>query len=396
MAVPIAKNASITGIAAEVTQGTYVAPASATDYLQTLEGIENNPVKEVVERNVLQSSIGKVPPRAGLESVSGSLPVEFKGSGTEGAAPEYWVPFKSALGAERTLAARITTKLAGNTASVLQIEDADIASLNLYDSFVVLEAGAHHPCFITAKTSGVGTATVTVSPAKPSGVFSGNVQISKFKTYYTANTGHPAYSVSTYWANEITQKALGCRTTQLNLANFATGQIASWEMSFEGLSFDRINGVAPHTPSFPSVLPPIIVSQACVYQNGVALNVNQVDISLQNEVSFVDEICDGRTASRVVGRSISGSMNPYMDDTDVTQFTKFDLQSLYTLFLWAGNPSGVAGELELGSVIAVCLPNVNTTEMPTGDLDGLLLDEISFAASRGAAGSVEEMFVSFV
>jgi len=98
----------------------------------------------------------------------------------------------------------------------------------------------------------------------------------------------------------------------------------------------------------------------------------------------------------VVGRTISGSMNPYMDDTDVSQFTKFDLQSLYTLFLWAGNPSGVAGELELGSVIAVCLPNVNTTEMPTGDLDGLLLDEISFAASRGAAGSVEEMFVSFV
>lgn len=396
MAVPIAKNASTTGVKAEVTPGVYVAPAAATDYLQTLEGIENNPVKEVVERNILQSSIGKVPPRAGLESASGSLPVEFKGSGTEGAAPEYAVPFQSALGAVRTLAARITTKAVGNTASVLQIEDADIASLNLYDSFVVLEAGAHHVCFITAKDSTPGSANVTISPAKPSGVFSASVQISKFKTYYTANTGHPFYSVSTYWANEITQKAAGCLTSQLNLANFATGQIASWEMSFEAMNFDRVNGAAPHTPSFASVLPPIIVSQACVYQNGTALNVNAVDLSLQNEIAFVDEICDGRTGARITSRSISGSMNPYMDDTDVSQFTKFDLQSLYTLFLWAGNPSGVAGELELGSVIAVCLPNCTTTEMPTGDIDGLLTDEIAFTASRGSAGTTEEMFVSFV
>jgi hypothetical protein len=396
MTQPIAKNATSVAIMSEVTEGVYVAPASGGDFIAVLDGIESSPERELVEREVLTSSIGKVTPRVGLESANAAVPVEAKASGTEGGTPESGLLIQAALGATRSITTTTTTKAAGNTGSVLQIEDADISKFNLYDILVVKESGAHHVCFVTAKTTGVGTATITVSPSKPSGVFSNSVVISKNKMYYTANTGHPTISLSVYWAGEILQKSWGMRVSQLNLADFTTGQIGKWETSLQGLAFDRVNASPAFTPAPDSALPPIVVSQACVYQNGVALKVNNVSLNVSNEVSFVEDICNGRSASRMTGREVQVSYNPYMDDTDIGQFTKFDAQTEYTLFAYAANPSGVAGELEMGSVFGFVLPKCLTTEIPTGDIDGLLTDDITAIGSRGSDGATEELYIGFI
>lgn len=395
MATPIAKNASAVAIMEEVTEGVYVAPASGADFIQTLDGIECNPVKETVERSVLSASIGKVTPRAGLDSVEASLPVELKANGVEGAAPEAGLLYEAALGAERAITTTTTTKAAGNTGSVLQIEDADISKFALYDILVIKESGAHHACFVTAVVTTLGAATITVSPAKPSGSFSNSVVISKNKMYYTANSGHPTVSVSVYWAGEILQKAIGCRVSGLNLSNFTTGQIANWDVALQGLTFDRTNTATPFTPSYDSALPPIVVSNACVYQNGTALKLNSLSVSVSNTVSFVEEICAGRTSSKITERTVTGSMDPYMDDTSLTQWNFFDASTGYTIFAFAANPSGVAGEYELGSVCGIVLPYCTTTAMPTADLDGLLQDSVEFSASRNT-GSTEEIYLGFI
>lgn len=395
MATPIAKNASAVAIMSEVTEGVYVAPASGADFIQTLDGIECNPVKETVERSVLSASIGKVTPRAGLDSVEASLPVELKANGTEGAAPEAGLLYQAALGATRAIATQTTTKNAGNTGSVLQIQDADISKFNQYDIIVVLESGAHHACYVSAVDTTLGAANITVSPAKPSGTFSNSVVISKSKMYYTANSGHPTVSVSVYWAGEILQKAIGCRVASLNLSNFTTGQIANWDISLQGLTFDRTNTATPFTPSYDSALPPIVVSNACVYQNGTALKLNSLSVSVSNTVSFVEEICAGRTSSKVTERTVTGSMDPYMDDTSLTQWNFFDASTGYTIFAFAANPSGVAGEYELGSVCGIVLPYCTTTAMPTADLDGLLQDSVEFSATRNT-GSTEEIYLGFI
>lgn len=395
MATPIAKNATAVAIKREVTEGTYVAPASGGDFIQVLEGIECNPAKEVVERAVLTSSIGKVAPRAGLESVEASVPVEMKASGTEGAEPEAGLLVEAALGATRSISTQTTTKNAGNTASVLQIQDADISKFSQYDVICVLESGAHHVCFVSAVDTTLGAANITVSPAKPSGVFSNSVVISKSKMYYTATSGHPTVSLSVYWAGEILQKAVGCRVSTLALNNFSTGQIAQWDVALQGLSFDRTDTATPFTPSFDTALPPIVVSNACVYQNGTALKLNTLSVQLSNTIAFVEEICAGRTSSRITERVVTGTMDPYMDDTSLTQWNLFDASTGYTLFAYAANPSGVAGEYELGSIVGLVIPYATTTEMPTADLDGLLVDSISFQASRGS-GDKEELYVSFI
>lgn len=395
MAYPIAKNTTVVAVKKEVTEGTYVAPASAADYIQVLPAFEVNPQKELVEREVLTSSVGQVQPRVGLRSVSGSLPVEFKAQGAEGGDPEYGDLLESALGTKRNISSTTTTKAVGNTSSVLQIQDADISKFNAYDVLVIKEPGAHHVCFVSAVDSTLGAANITVSPAA-SAPFSASVVISKNQMYYTANASHPSLSLSFYLGNEILQKAIGCKVSSLSLSNFTTGQVASWETSFDGLNYDRINGSAPHTPTYDSALPPIVVSQACVLQDGAEIPVKSFSVELANELGFTETICDGRTSSRVTSRKVSGSMDPYMDDTSVAQFTKFDTNDSFTLFAFAANPSSVTGELELGSVCAIVLPNCIITELAFGDEDGLLIDQISFSANRGSAGSIEEMYVGFV
>lgn len=397
MAIGLAKNTSVVAINEETTQGTYVGPASASDgYVQPLDSDFIPQFKrETIERNILTSSIGKVTPRVGLKSVSGSIPVEFRASGTEGADVDYSILLEAALGATRSIAARNTTKNAGNTGSVLQIEDADIADYNVGDIVIILEPGEHHPCAITAKTTGAGTATITVSPAKPSGVFSNSVEISKSKMFYTANSGHPFFSVSVWPANETLMKAKGCRVTNMSLDGFETGQVASLGFGYEGLDYDEANGSAAHTPTYDTGLPPIILD-ACIYQDGVEIQVNKLSFSVENTLGKLSDTCDGNISSRLTSRKITGSFNPYKDDTSVANFTLFNANTSFSLFLSAYNPSAVSGEITMGSCIGIYFPNCILTERGVGDVDGILTEELTFQATRGTAGTTEEMYYGLI
>ena len=99
MTIGLVKGETLVAIKEEVTEGVAVAPASGADYVQVLsDGLELSPAKELVERNILTSSIGKVSPRASLRSVSGSIPVEARGAGTEGDEPQYNVLLDASLG----------------------------------------------------------------------------------------------------------------------------------------------------------------------------------------------------------------------------------------------------------------------------------------------------------
>jgi hypothetical protein len=394
MANGVALNSSIIAVKQEVTEGTYVAPAAATDYIQPLsDGFELTPSKELVERSILTSSIGAVVPRVGTESVTAALPVELRGSGVEGAKTDFDLLVLGALGNSRQITSRVTTKT-GNSASVLQIQDADIASLSVGDIVVILEAGAHHVCAISAKTTGIGTATVTIVPSAGAS-FSDNVEISKSTTYYPANSGHPSLSLSYYLGNEILSKAIGTKVAGMEIQNFSTGQVASFAFSMEGLSFGELDGSAPHTPTYDSGIPPLILN-ACLFQNGIELPVNEFTLSLENTLGKLSSTCDGYYSQRVTQRAISGTMNPYMDDTTTVQFDKFDQNLQYSIFVSAYNPSTVAGEIDLGSVVGIYLPACITTEFKHDNQDGILSDSVSFRATRGTSGTTEEMYLGFV
>ena len=398
MATGIAKNRTVIGVETESTEGTYVAPAAATSYVQPLaDGFELSPSKEVIERNILSSSVGKVTSRVGMKSVSGSLPVEFRASGTEGAATDFDLLLKGALGATRSISTTTTTKSSGNTGSSLKIEDADISKFTVGDIICVKESGGHHVCAVTGVTTTAGSAAIAISPAKASGSFSNSVVISKSTMYYPANSGHPALSLSYYWANEITEKAIGCKVTSMSLDSFATGQVAAFNFQFEGLSFSEVDGAAPHTPTYDSALPPIILN-ATLYQDGTAVAINNFGLQLQNDLGFVTSTAsaNGKISSRVTSRTVTGSFNPYKDDTSVANYTSFNTQAAFSLFIAAYNPSSTSGEIEMGSIVGIYLPNCIITEKKVGEVDGILTDELQFQASRGTTGSTEEMYLGFI
>jgi len=395
MGTTVKKNTAV-GIEIESTEGTYVAPSAATKYVQTLaDGFELSPAKELLERNIFTSSIGKTSPLTGQFQVQGTIPVEARAFSTEGTAPEYDALMRSALGSRRQITTTTTTKASGNTGSVLQIEDADISKFNVGDIVMVKQSGAYHVSPISAKSTGAGTATITLLIPKASGSFSNSVVVSKSTTYIVADSGHPSLSISKYVENAVLEKALGCKVTSMALENFATGQIPSFSFGFEGLNFDRSLTPIPHTPSYDTALPPIVLDGR-LYMDGTSIEVNEISVQLENALGFKTSISaeNGRVSSRATERTITGTFNPYKADDSVANYTKYKNNTAFSLFAYAKVPTSTAGEF--GNVVAIYMPNCIITELGEGDQDGLLQDSITFSANRGTAGSTSEIYIAFI
>lgn len=396
MAIAVKQN-TVYAVEIEVTENVYVAPSAATSYVQTLsDGAEMTPAKELLERDIFNGSIGKTTPRTGTRTVTGAMPVEMRAGATEGLAPEYDKLMRSALGARRQVSATtIDDADSGDphTTSRLYLLNADANKYNIGDVITIKVSGGYHTSPIIAVSNTAGDVYVDLLVADGSAFLDGQV-IMAVTTYYTANSGHPSLSISKYVEQAILEQATGVRVNNLSLENFTTGQLASWNFGFEGMAFDRSVTAQPHTPSFSAAEPPIIL-QACVFQDGVSVDVNELNFSLENTLGFATSTCstNGRISGRVTERSISGSFNPYKQNNSVAQFDRFDTNNDFSLFGNAYIPSSTAGEYS--QVVSYYMPNCIITELGESDADGLLQDDISYSAGRGPAGTSEELYISF-
>lgn len=396
MAIAVRDNTSY-AVEIETTEGEYLAPQSADSYVQVLkDGAEMTRSQELLQREIFTGSIGKTQSRLGTRSVSGAMPVEFRAGETEGAAPEADKLYTSAMGTKKTRSAVVTG--AGNTASVLQIDDLDISGFSQFDIIVVEEAGNFEFSWVSAVDTTPAAANITLGKAL-SAAPADNVILSAVTQYSTSNNGHPSLSISKYIESSKLEEAVGCRVTSMALENFSTGQIPSVNFGFEGLTFDSSATASPFTPSYDTSLPPIALN-ACIYQDGTEISVNDFSFSLENTLGFVTATCsdNGRISSRVTERAITGSFNPYKDDTDLTQFDNFKCNTPYNLFATAQNNTLDAncdptGEFTGG--VAVLMTNCITTELGESDQDGLLVEDITFEATRGPSGTDEEMKIAF-
>ncbi len=388
MALTVKNNTKV-AVMVEVTEGVYVAPAADTDYVQTLsDGTELTPAKELLEREIFNGSIGKSTPRTGTRSVSGALPVEFRAADTEGNEPEYDKLLRACLGSRRQV--EDNTSTTAHTTSVINMAAPDAAEYQVNDIVLVKEAGAYHVSPISAV--GATSITLLIPAAAP---FSDAVVVESFTTYRPADSGHPSLSISKYVEDARLEQAVGCRVTSMALENFTTGQLASWNFGFEGLTFDQSLTAIPHSPNYQDSLPPVILN-ACLYQDGVEIDINELTLNIENTLGFATSTCssNGRISGRVTSRVVSGTFNPYKQDNDIGNFNKFKNNTPYSLFAYAYNPTGVAGQFN--NVCAIYMPYCITTELGEADQDGLLQENISFSASRGQSGENEEVVISFV
>ena len=388
MGIGLIKGNSSVFIKEELTEGTYIAPASATDALEVLaDGIGFEYTRDEIERNTLSSTVEVEASRVGLPQVKGTIPTEYKASSTVGSAPRNDVLFKSLLGGKHSLAVQVVS-LTGHTTTKIYIDTPDLALFKKGQVVKVLSAGAHAVRPIKA----IGVDHIELAVALDSAPADG-VVIEKATTYYHQE-GAPTFSATHYLGGKIAEKVAGLRALSMSLDSWETAKTPSLSFSVEGLSLLREVATPAFTPDFSAdALPPVLLG-ACIYVNGVKVPYSKFSLSLENTKSELLSVCSpqGKLGSRFTEFKVTGSINPYMEDDDTDRFNLFNLNEDVSIFGYAYTPTSVTGEFK--EAVCFYLPQVKITSMPTADEDQVLTDDIQFKAYRKEGG--DTIFLSFI
>lgn len=382
----------------EVTEGTYVAESAGASAIEPLsDGLEFTPTKELLERNNRTSTVEKVPSRVGQKSMAGTIPVELKAAATEGGSPETAPLYEALLGGKRTITE--TTSATGHTASRIQLTNGDGAKYKVGDIVKVKvydedSTKADHVSPVTAVSETLDDNYIDLlipyGEAFPDSVVIGA------STVFFHQSGAPTLSITNYLGGKIREKAIGMRAVSGELTNFSTGQLPQFSFSLEGLSYERSVGEPLFSPVYDQSLPPVVLC-AKIYQGSSEIEVNEFSMNIANTLGFLTSTssCSGKIASRITEMVTTFSCNPYMENDDVDQFNKFDKNQAYSLFGSANNKgTGLNGDNEKLNVVAFYMPNCRTTEISSGDADGILTDAISGQAYRSSGN--DSVFIAFI
>lgn len=387
-AIGVVNNESSVSLKVESTPGTYEATTASTDYIEVLsEGTSANKTREELSRNTLGSSTEQEASRVGIAEVVAELPIELGASATAGAAPQRLdLALRALLGGKRTAAADTTTT--GNTSTVLEFGATPTFSKG--DVVLVKESGAYELRPISA----VGATTITFPFALTNGAPSDGVEVEAVTTYYSATGSAPSLSMEHNVGNEIQQRVAGLKAQSGSIENWAAGQIPTMNFSFGGLSLERADDTQTATPDFTADALPPVALEACLWIGGVMYSYSELSLSIENTLSFLIDACSaqGKVASRITDQVTSFTAKKYSDDTTLTEWDAFNLNSDTSVFFYAYNPSSTAGQFS--EAVACWIPQGKITAVPFGDQDGIASDDVEIKAHR-SAGS-DSIFLSFI
>ena len=390
MTIGVVLNESSVALVPEVTEGTYVAPSTGADYVEVLEGAELNKTREELERNVLSGTVENESSRVGVAEVAGTFGVELKASSTEGDAPQSLdVLMRSLLGGKRQITADQTSGTS-NTSTVINFADTSAFSVN--DIVLIKEAGAYE----CRPIASIQTDTsITLAFALENGAPSDNVVVSQVTTYYhdtpNAITFSAEHNVGT---QAIKQKAAGLRSASGSVENWSVGQLPTMSFAVQGLTLDREDADATATPDFSADGDVPVALSACAWISGVKRAYTELSLSIENEISYINSACSvtGKIGSRIVGQNVTASINPYLDDSDLSEWNDFNDNEDVSLFAYAYNPTATDGEF--GEVVAFWLPQTKITTAPLADQDGIVTQALELKAHRDLGN--DSVFMSFM
>ena len=388
MTVGVIKNKSLVAAVKEVTEGVPVAPTLVSQFAQVLEGISVEPAKELVEREVLTPEKGRIQPRTSLRSATASVPIEWKASGTEGAADlESSIYYESLMGSLRNIAVRDTIEATSTVSNFLITGH----SYQKGDFLHILEPGAHHLAFVQEV---VDVDNITITPPMPA-VPTAGTEIAEF-TVYSSGDPEPTFTLSTYWGDEINMETAGNRPSACSFENITTGQTPQANFTLAALDYDQRDESAPVVPVFNDSVPPLALNMT-VAKDGVCFDMDELSFNVENEISQLTSVksASGIISTRIVKRSVGGNITPYMDDASLEFFNNFNDNDNFEIVIAAANPSAVDGEFILGSAVGAYMPQCIFTSFGTADKDGALTNAMDFQAHAGSTGSEKELFLGF-
>lgn len=388
MAIGVINNESTVSLQEEVTEGTYVAPSAATDYMEILsDGLEASKELEEVARDTLSSTIETEASRVGVATVNMSLPVELRSSATQGAQPQmHDLPLKSLLGGARTATGGASDNEI-HTSTVIQYTSQPFA---VGDTVLIEESGA----FELRPISSVATDEFTLAFALENGAPANSVGIGDVATYYPDYSAVKSLSAEHCIGGEIRQALAGLRASSAELGNWSAGQIPTMTYNFQGLSLTRTDNGASYTPSFAADAEPPMALEACLWIDGSKKSYVELSMSIETTLTPLVDACSstGKVAHRNTAMTVSLEVSPYMDDADLTEWTAFEQNTDVSVFFYAYNPSATAGEFS--NAIAFWMPQCRIIAAPAGDQDGVATNALSLKAHQSSGN--DSIFISFI
>lgn len=377
----------------EVTRGVYVAPTLDEHGMEPNEdGIDFKYEREPIERNTLTNSIEAVEPRLGKKTVTGAFSLEYKAGAAAGAKPRGHVAFENLLGGVRQKSTTTTTKALGNTTSFLAIEDADISGFKKGDIIVVKKAGAFMARPIASVVTTPGSAGVNMAIPFPSSP-GNSVVIEKFTTFFHAGNEVPL-SGTWYPGGEIEERISGLDVASASLDGWTADGTPSWTFSLSGLDVNKSVAQPSVAVDFSGDALVPVLQGAEAFLGSEAIDYVEIGLSIEN--TLVDQPAANRSTGKVGTRKtalgITGSIDPYMSDVNVDRWNNFKAGQATSLFFYAYNPSTTAGEFS--QLVAVWMPKIKITNMPMGDQDGILKDNIEFSAFK--TNGNDSIFMGYV
>lgn len=362
------------GAMPEVIEGTYVAPATNADFIETTEDSATiQGTRETKSRNRMTGDRIAKDLRLGKKDASSNVPVEFKAGSNEGDVPK-WTLLLEALGMSVDTMSSSVTSGSGHTTTVINVSDTSEFSEN--QIVMIKEAGAYHVTPIKNIVTDTSFEMVVPMASAPAD----SVVIAKGSTFKLDKTVNKTVSLTKIYEGDETElRATGCRTTQVALSNWVTSEIPSLGFDLEGINFSEVLNSTAFSPSYDDSQPPMILSAKAIKDGTEELCLNEVGLTISQTVS--KKTCtsseNGNVSSRGTGKyTVSGTLDPFKA-SDAIQFSLDE--SEYSLFFCASNPTATDGEIE--QVIAIYIPKAKSTSKVDADRDGILTDSVGWEAT---------------
>lgn len=229
----IQNKSSVCAIVAESTEGTPVAPSSATeDYVALQEGFSLAPSFDELENAELTGSIGMSKSGLGFENPTASLSHYLKHSGVEGTEPAFGLLIESCLGGTGGPGAEYDT-VAGSTVSVVNVDSGEGSNYERGTALLVKDnTNGYSVRNVLSVSSDALTLAFDLANAPASGVNLGNAILKK-----PADSGHPTFTQWVYRGNGGAREVMaGCRTTNMTISATA-GEYVNCDFDIEGIEY---------------------------------------------------------------------------------------------------------------------------------------------------------------
>lgn len=374
----------------------YEPPTVGGDFVELAEVPTLVTDQEIIERNVIRGTLGRLKTRRGQKIATTETILELKSSGNVTASQADVARMEqlieAALGAKNRHSSNDTVAVGGGSTDT--VIETDASDYNIGDVVMIVSEVRH------VKSIGTGPDTITLNNALDNGVPGDGVTITRGSTIKPDSADARRYSITTFdqpvgtpgWRN----KFIGMSVASMVFQDIANGSLPKISFNWDGVDYDVedniTNGI---TPIFEPSSPPDNLNVLMTI-NGVKVDSNNLGITVDKAVTPQKVVTnDSGILSRIAtDRNINGTFDYYPEDDDSTLFDNFDDNDTIDMqFQWGDRDS--SGDLVPATIISIYIPLAQLNSGSPDEEDGFVKRTVAFQAFEGAIND-QEIFIGIL